>query len=81
MARWPLGDSAPDGTAVLATAGLGTFAEEMIVHEMQAVKVDSDLPSEQLALIGCGVTTGLGAALNTAHVQPGSSVAVIGCGG
>ena len=45
------------------------------------VKVESDLPDEQLALIGCGVTTGVGAALNTAGVQPGSIVAVIGCGG
>jgi S-(hydroxymethyl)glutathione dehydrogenase/alcohol dehydrogenase len=45
------------------------------------VKVQTDLPAEQLALIGCGVTTGVGAALNTAKVQPGSSVAVIGCGG
>jgi len=45
------------------------------------VKVDTDLPDEQLALIGCGVTTGVGAALNTANVQPGTTVAVIGCGG
>ena len=45
------------------------------------VKVESDLPDEQLALIGCGVTTGVGAALNTARVEPGSIVAVIGCGG
>jgi S-(hydroxymethyl)glutathione dehydrogenase/alcohol dehydrogenase len=45
------------------------------------VKIDTDLPSEQLALIGCGVTTGVGAALLTAKVQPGSTVAVIGCGG
>jgi S-(hydroxymethyl)glutathione dehydrogenase/alcohol dehydrogenase len=45
------------------------------------VKVETDLPDEQLALIGCGVTTGVGAALNTARIVPGSSVAVIGCGG
>jgi len=45
------------------------------------VKIETDLPSEQLALIGCGVTTGVGAALNTARIQPGASVAVIGCGG
>ena len=45
------------------------------------VKVETDLPSEQLALIGCGVTTGVGAALNTAQIEPGSTVAVIGCGG
>jgi S-(hydroxymethyl)glutathione dehydrogenase/alcohol dehydrogenase len=71
----------PDGTAVLAAAGLGTLADEMVIHEIQAVKVESDLPDEQLALIGCAVTTGVGAALNTARVRPGSSVAVVGCGG
>jgi S-(hydroxymethyl)glutathione dehydrogenase/alcohol dehydrogenase len=45
------------------------------------VKVDDDLPFEQLALIGCGVTTGVGAVLNTAKIEPGSTVAVVGCGG
>ena len=60
---------------------LGSFAEQMLVHENSVVKVDDDLPFEQLALIGCGLTTGLGAALNTAKVEPGSTVAVIGCGG
>ena len=60
---------------------LGTFAEQMLVHEHSVVKVQEDIPFEQLALIGCGVTTGLGAALNTAKVEPGSTVAVIGCGG
>tara|TARA_B100001013_G_scaffold332096_1_gene248115 strand:- start:90 stop:791 length:702 start_codon:yes stop_codon:yes gene_type:complete len=62
-------------------AELGSFAEQMLVHEHAVVKVDDDMPFEQLALIGCGVTTGLGAALNTAKVEPGSTVAVIGCGG
>ena len=61
--------------------GLGTFAESMVCDEMSVVKVETDLPDEQLALIGCGVTTGVGAALNTAKVAPGSTVAVIGCGG
>jgi S-(hydroxymethyl)glutathione dehydrogenase/alcohol dehydrogenase len=61
--------------------GLGTFAEAMVVDESALVKVETDLPDEQLALIGCGVTTGVGAALNTAKVKPGSTVAVIGCGG
>src|SRR5207248_6734895 len=60
---------------------LGTFADEMIVDQTALVKVQTDLPSEQLALIGCGVTTGVGAALNTARVTPGATVAVIGCGG
>ena len=60
---------------------LSSFAEQMLVHEHAVVKVDDDVPFEQLALIGCGVTTGLGAALNTARVEPGSTVAVVGCGG
>ncbi len=70
-----------NGGSVFGMAGLGTFAEEMAVHESMVVKVETELPSDQLALIGCGVTTGVGAALNTAEVQPGSTVAVIGCGG
>jgi S-(hydroxymethyl)glutathione dehydrogenase / alcohol dehydrogenase len=70
-----------DGSDATAMTGLGTFAEAMTVHQASVVKVETDLPDEQLALIGCGVTTGVGAALNTARVVPGSSVAVIGCGG
>jgi S-(hydroxymethyl)glutathione dehydrogenase/alcohol dehydrogenase len=53
----------------------------MMTDEASLVKVETDLPSEQLALIGCGVTTGVGAALFTAQIKPGSTVAVIGCGG
>jgi len=70
-----------DGTDVTGMAGLGTFSDELVVPEWQTVKVQTDLPAEQLALIGCGITTGVGAALNTAKITPGSSVAVIGCGG
>ncbi|HEY7136931.1 MAG TPA: Zn-dependent alcohol dehydrogenase [Acidimicrobiia bacterium] len=70
-----------DGTQMVAMTGLGTFSDLMTVDEASVVKVQTDLPAEQLALIGCGVTTGVGAALNTAQVEPGSSVAVIGCGG
>src|SRR5690242_8892836 len=70
-----------DGEEMVAMTGLGTFAELMTVQQMSVVKVDTDLPDEQLALIGCGVTTGVGAALNTAQVEPGSIVAIIGCGG
>jgi len=70
-----------DGQWAAAVCGCGTFAEAMVVHEASVVPVESDLADEQLALLGCGVTTGLGAALNTAEVVPGSSVAVIGCGG
>jgi S-(hydroxymethyl)glutathione dehydrogenase / alcohol dehydrogenase len=70
-----------DGTPLPAMTGLGTFADVMTCAEISLVKVETDLPDEQLALIGCGVTTGVGAALNTAKVVPGSSVAVVGCGG
>ncbi len=70
-----------DGTPLPSMTGLGTFAESMICDEMSLVKVDTDLPDDQLALIGCGVTTGVGSALNTAQVVPGSTVVVIGCGG
>ena len=71
----------PDGSQYMAMTGLGTFAEAMTCDERSIVKIDSSVPDEQLALIGCGVTTGVGAALNTAEVQPGTTVAVIGCGG
>ncbi len=70
-----------DGSHISGMGGLGTFAETLIVHEWMLVKVETDLPAEQLALIGCGITTGVGAVLNTASVLPGASVAVIGCGG
>jgi S-(hydroxymethyl)glutathione dehydrogenase / alcohol dehydrogenase len=66
---------------VTAMLGLGAFAEFMTIDQRLAVKVESSLPAEQLALIGCGVATGAGAALFTARVEPGSSVVVIGCGG
>ncbi len=71
----------PDGSQYMAMTGLGTFAEAMTCNEQSIVKVDTSVPDEQLALIGCGITTGVGAALNTAQVHPGATVAVIGCGG
>ena len=71
----------PDGRLAPSLCGCGTFAEAMVVHEASVVPVETGLADEELALLGCGVTTGLGAVLNTAGVVPGSSVAVIGCGG
>ncbi len=62
-------------------AQLGSFAEMMLVHERALVKVREDMPMDRAALIGCGVTTGIGAVIHTAAVEPGSTVAVIGCGG
>ncbi len=69
------------GGDVFGFAGTGTFAEEVVVAAGCAVPIPDDVPYEIAALIGCGVTTGLGAAVNTAKVAVGSSVAVIGCGG
>lgn len=62
-------------------AQLGSFAEQMLVHEHAVVKIREDMPMDRAALIGCGVTTGVGAVIHTAAVEPGSTVAVIGCGG
>lgn len=69
------------GGDVFGFAGTGTFTEEVVVDAGCAVPIPDDVPFEIAALIGCGVTTGLGAAINTAQVEAGSSVAVIGCGG
>lgn len=71
----------PDGTDVRAFGSLGGFADLMTVPEASIVAVHTDLPAEQLALIGCAITTGVGSALNTARVAPGATVAVVGCGG
>ena len=69
------------GAPIFGFAGTGTFAEEMVLPEQGVVKIPDDVPYEIGALIGCGVTTGVGAALNTAKVKPGSSVVVFGAGG
>ncbi|MEU8676082.1 Zn-dependent alcohol dehydrogenase [Streptomyces sp. NPDC048560] len=69
------------GGDVFGFAGTGTFTEEVVVGAGCAVPIPDDVPFDIAALIGCGVTTGLGAAINTAQVDAGSSVAVIGCGG
>jgi S-(hydroxymethyl)glutathione dehydrogenase/alcohol dehydrogenase len=57
------------------------FAEEMLVHENAIARIDPAVPLDRAALIGCSVTTGLGAVFRTAKVEPGTTVAVIGCGG
>ena len=69
-----------DGKPVGGFAGLGTFAEHITLDQAAVVRVDTDLPAEHLALIGCGVITGVGVVL-TSPVRPGSSVVVLGCGG
>jgi S-(hydroxymethyl)glutathione dehydrogenase/alcohol dehydrogenase len=62
-------------------ARLGGFAEEMLVHQNAVVKIVPEMPLDRAALIGCGVTTGMGAVFRTAAVEPGSRVCVIGAGG
>lgn len=74
--RFRLGDE-----EVGALAGTGTFAEEVVLPAPSVVRIPDDVPFDVASLIGCGVMTGVGAALNTARVRPGSSVVVIGCGG
>ena len=70
-----------NGDGLTQFANLGSFAEQMLVHEHSVVKIRDDMPLDRAALIGCGVTTGVGAVIHTAKVEPGSTVAVIGCGG
>lgn len=60
---------------------LGSYAEQMLVHERACVKVHPDMPLDRGALIGCAVMTGFGAVVNTAQIHVGASVVVIGCGG
>ncbi|MCE2406479.1 MAG: Zn-dependent alcohol dehydrogenase [Pseudomonadales bacterium] len=69
------------GGVVHQFASLSSFAEQMLVHEHAVAKIRDDMPMDRAALIGCGVTTGVGAVIHTASVEPGSTVAVIGCGG
>ncbi|HET9444286.1 MAG TPA: Zn-dependent alcohol dehydrogenase, partial [Acidimicrobiales bacterium] len=78
-----------DGTTRLTSGGLplrqmalcGTFSERAVVPAICAVKIDRDIPLASAALLGCAVLTGVGAAVNTASIRSGDTVAVIGCGG
>ncbi|MDO5618352.1 S-(hydroxymethyl)mycothiol dehydrogenase [Kocuria sp.] len=73
-----------DGTELSPALGIGAFAEKTLVAAGQCTKIDGDLDPEQFAavgLLGCGITAGLGAVLNTGALKRGESVAVIGCGG
>ena len=70
-----------NGQPIFQFLNLSSFAERMLVHEHAIVKIRPDMPLDRAALIGCGVTTGVGAVIHTAKVEPGSTVAVIGCGG
>jgi S-(hydroxymethyl)glutathione dehydrogenase/alcohol dehydrogenase len=70
-----------DGIGVFQGFGLGGFAERALVHENQLAVVPNEMPFAQAALLGCGVVTGAGAVLNTAHVRAGDSVIIFGAGG
>jgi len=71
----------PKGGDMNQFYSLSAFAEQMLIHEHALVKIRKDMPLDRAALIGCGVTTGFGAVINTANIEVGSTVAVIGCGG
>lgn len=70
-----------DGASINHFSSTSCFAEYTVVPQQGAIKIDPNAPLDKVALIGCCVTTGVGAVFNTAKVAPGSSVAVFGCGG
>lgn len=70
-----------DGKPIFHYMGTSTFAEHTVVPEISLAKISKDAPLEKVCLLGCGVTTGMGAVKNTAKVQPGDTVAVFGLGG
>jgi S-(hydroxymethyl)glutathione dehydrogenase/alcohol dehydrogenase len=70
-----------DGAPIARMAGVGSFADHTIVRASAAIKIPTDVPLDRACLVGCGVMTGVGAAINTAKVAPGETVAVFGCGG
>jgi S-(hydroxymethyl)glutathione dehydrogenase/alcohol dehydrogenase len=69
------------GGPIMQFANLSSFAEKMLCPERSLVKIRDDMPLDRACLIGCGVTTGLGAALNTVDIPAGASVAIVGLGG
>lgn len=84
MMRRPTGDGGRlrlHGRRVFQGYDLGSYAEQMLLHEHALVKIRPDMPLDRAALIGCAVTTGVGAVIHTAKVKPGATVVVIGCGG
>jgi len=70
-----------DGEPIYHYMGCSTFSEYTVLPEISLAKVNKDAPLEEVCLLGCGVTTGMGAVLNTAKVQPGDTVAIFGLGG
>ncbi len=70
-----------DGEQINQIFNLSGFAESMLVHRRALTKIREDMPLDRAALLGCAVITGTGAVFRSARVQPGSTVAIIGCGG
>ena len=70
-----------DGKPIFHYMGTSTFAQYSVIAEISLVKINSQAPLEKVCLLGCGVTTGIGAVLNTARVEKGSTIAVFGLGG
>jgi S-(hydroxymethyl)glutathione dehydrogenase/alcohol dehydrogenase len=70
-----------DGVGIARMAGVASFAERTVVRASACIKIPDDVPLDKACLVGCGVMTGVGAAMNTAKVRPGQTVAVFGCGG
>jgi S-(hydroxymethyl)glutathione dehydrogenase / alcohol dehydrogenase len=70
-----------NGTPIFHYMGTSTFSEYTVVPEIALAKIDKSAPLDKVCLLGCGITTGIGAVLNTAKVEPGSTVAVFGLGG
>ncbi len=69
------------GDPIFQFANLSSFAEKMLCPERSLVKIRDDMPLDRASLIGCGITTGLGAALNTVNIPAGASVVIVGLGG
>lgn len=70
-----------DGESMWQFLDLSSFGEQMLVHENAVAPINPEMPMDRAALLGCAITTGLGAVFNTADVSPGDTVAIIGCGG
>jgi len=70
-----------NGKPVNHIFGLAAFAEYAVVHERSVVKIRKDAPLDKVCLMGCGITTGMGAAINTTKMKAGETVVVYGCGG
>ena len=70
-----------DGKPIYHYMGCSTFSEYTVLPEISLAKVDKDAPLEKVCLLGCGVTTGMGAVMNTAKVEEGATVAIFGLGG